>query len=142
MSQKQHKYHPYSPGRKIRCPDTGETVSGDRYLSSEHWKTIRVKAYEYYKGVCQRCRSNVPLETSQIHHRIYKRLGQEKITDLVLYCDSCHACVHKDKKDAHATNRSIYDFIHKLTPDERTEALRVLMEYFGDRHEEFGNSKQ
>ena len=57
-----HKYHPYSKNRTIHCADTGETVSGDNYLTSEHWKKMRILAFNHYNGICQRCSSNITLD--------------------------------------------------------------------------------
>ena len=76
----------YNAKKIITCPDTGEVVSGDRYLSSIHWKQLRYQVYNYYEGKCQRCGDDIPVAVASIHHRIYKRLGKEKITDLVLLC--------------------------------------------------------
>ena len=132
---------PYSENRVIHCDDTGETVPGNKYLSSKHWKQMRISVYNHYKGVCQRCGSNVPLEEADIHHRVYKRIGSEKITDLVLYCSHCHACVHKTKKQFHAANKNIQDLIQKLTSNERIEAYDVLVNHFDfdDREFELGD---
>ena len=124
------KFHPYSKHKTIHCDDTGETVSGDNYLASKHWKNMRIPVYDHYKGVCQRCGSNIPLDVAHIHHRVYKRMGREKISDLVLYCNNCHACVHKNKKEQHETNRNLNSLISSLTLSEKLEAYDILTAHF------------
>lgn len=74
----------YSENKKIYCKDTDEHCTGKNYLSSRHWKKKRKEAYEFYKGQCQKCKTVIPIEQSNIHHRTYKRIGNEILTDLVL----------------------------------------------------------
>lgn len=125
------KQYPYGKKNIIRCPDTGEVVTGDKYLSSKHWKNIRVAAYNYYGGKCQRCGDAIPLAVATIHHRVYKRMGQEKVTDLILYCAHCHSCIHKGRKLDHITNGDLQTLLFKfLTVDERQEAFNLLVKHF------------
>ena len=72
------------------------------YINSQAWKD---KKREYYsskmyktlsgsgKWKCYCCeRNDVPLD---LHHRTYKRLGNERINvDLVPVCRSCHDEIH------------------------------------------------
>ncbi len=121
----------YSAKVTYRCEDTGEIVTGDKYLSSKHWKLLRQKVYDYYGGKCQRCGDSIPLNLATIHHRIYKRMGKEKMTDLLLYCDHCHKCVHKGRKETHQLNGNLQALISKLTKAEKQEAFDVLVKHFG-----------
>ena len=123
-------YSPYSNRKIIHCQDTGEVVTGDRYLQSKHWKLFRVKAYNYYKGVCQRCGDPIPLAIANIHHRVYKRMGNEKLTDVVLYCNHCHACKHSGKKDQKKKNKTLSSVIAQLTPIEKTEVFDWIVEHY------------
>ena len=124
------KQHPYSPKHIIHCEDTGETVSGNKYLSSKHWKQLRAEVYNYYNGICQKCGDPVPLSEADIHHRVYKRMGKETLTDMVLYCTHCHACIHSSKKKNHQTNKDLQTLIQSLTASEKEEAYRLLVEHF------------
>jgi hypothetical protein len=125
------KNYPYSKTNKIYCPDTGEHVTGDQYLASKHWKQMRVAAYQYYKGRCQRCGDQIPFSVVTIHHRVYKRMGQEKVTDLILYCSHCHTCIHKGRSLNHITNGDLQTLLYKfLTANERQEAFDLLVKHF------------
>ncbi len=72
--------------------------SYEEYLSSEHWiafkKRVYAWAYKLYgKPLCEICkRNNCVLN---IHHRSYKRLGKERIGDIILICEDCHLKIHK-----------------------------------------------
>lgn len=62
------------------------------YLRSGHWKAVRVKLLaSLSKRVCAGCRWP---EELQVHHRSYARLGHERLSDVVLLCQACHAIVH------------------------------------------------
>ncbi len=125
------KQYPYGVKNKIHCPDTGEYVTGDKYLSSKHWKQTRIAAYKYYNGKCQRCGDYIPLSVANVHHRVYKRMGQEKMSDLLLYCSHCHACIHSKRKENHIVNGDLQTLMFKfLTPDERQEAFNLILEHF------------
>lgn len=121
----------YNSKKVIHCPDTGETVTRENYLRSKHWKSLREKVYEYYEGKCQRCGDYIPLSVANIHHRVYKRLGNENLSDLNLYCKHCHSCIHSKRKENHIVNGDLQMLIFKfLTPDERQEAFDVLVKHF------------
>lgn len=66
-----------------------------KYLKSPHWKDVRKRFYasEFYSGRCECCFDrNVPL---QVHHKSYKRLGRERLSDLVALCGDCHKKTHE-----------------------------------------------
>lgn len=119
----------YSKNQKIYCKDTGEETTGDKYLMSKHWKNLRQKIYEKYKGECQRCKSVVPINACVVHHRTYKRIGNEHENDLVLYCNQCHTMIHKNKKSWHATNKDIQFYIKLLTDNEKKKVINYIKTY-------------
>lgn len=122
----------YSNKKIINCSDTNEVVTGDRYLSSRHWRLLRERVYLHYGRTCQRCLTVIPLSQATIHHRTYKRLGNEKITDLVLYCNSCHATTHKDKAAGHDINITLQHLIKSLTISERESVVQYIATLRGD----------
>lgn len=67
--------------------------SYQKYLQSPHWADLRRRFFssKLFIGKCWCCGSNGPL---QLHHRTYKRLGAERLTDLVTLCGDCHKVTH------------------------------------------------
>lgn len=65
----------------------------NQYLNSPHWKDVRRRYYQskLYHGHCECCFRQVPL---QLHHKTYKRLGNENLNDFVTLCKECHTKSH------------------------------------------------
>ena len=63
------------------------------YLRSPHWQEVRRRYWaSKLPKCCVVCRRNdVPLD---LHHRTYKRIGKERLTDLVPLCRRCHKETH------------------------------------------------
>lgn len=63
-----------------------------KYIKSPEWKKKRKQVLAVYKNpncvVCSR-------KGVHIHHRTYKRLGGERLNDLIPLCPSCHRLFHK-----------------------------------------------
>ena len=64
------------------------------YLKGEHWADVkaRFRASKLYTGTCFICGSKGRLD---IHHKTYKNIGKERLTDLVALCRYCHIDCHK-----------------------------------------------
>ncbi len=62
------------------------------YLKSDHWKDVRRR---YWKSrmpkVCLGCEA---IDNLELHHRTYRRIGREKLMDLVPVCRTCHQLIH------------------------------------------------
>lgn len=116
----------YTSKKQVYCKDTGELTTGDQYLKSRHWQLMRLKVFEHFNGECQRCHSVIPFEQSIIHHRTYKRFGNENLKDLILYCHSCHTIIHKNKKAWHETNKDIQFYIKQLNDDEKKKVIKFI----------------
>ena len=59
------------------------------YLHSAAWSVKRDQVLIRAQHRCEHCeRENVPL---QVHHRHYRSLGKEKLSDLSALCSECHA---------------------------------------------------
>lgn len=71
------------------------------YLGTLHWAERRRWALERARHRCAVCnaRGFDPDVTLQVHHRTYKRLGCERVDDLTVLCDDCHAA-HHDRDQA------------------------------------------
>lgn len=108
--------------KQIYCFDTHESaISYTKYLETIHWKKIRAEKY-LLNPTCEfeGCDSAINLN---IHHKTYKRLGNEKLTDLLTLCQHHHCKIHLDlklkKKIARKTIRNNYligSKIYRLTP--------------------------
>lgn len=76
--------------KKIKCKDTGETAKDyTAYLKTQHWEQLRVRVAKEYNYTCNGCGEYIP-NAFEIHHLTYKRVGNEKIDDLVCLCRTCH----------------------------------------------------
>lgn len=69
-------------------------MSYKNYLHSTHWKTTKFLLYST-KRRCSLCRSKKNLN---IHHKTYRRLGNENPNDLIVLCQECHYIYHKYAK--------------------------------------------
>ncbi len=63
----------------------------ENHLKSQKWRDLRQLVIERENGVCQGCRKS---KITQVHHRNYERLGDELLTDLYGFCESCHKKTH------------------------------------------------
>lgn len=64
----------------------------DEHLASDHWQDVRRRYWSSnLPKMCEVCGQTIGL---QLHHRSYKRLGHERLQDIVLLCRSCHDNVH------------------------------------------------
>lgn len=62
------------------------------YLRSEHWLSVKRNAIQVADRRCQLC--NAADQILDVHHRTYERLGNEKPSDLIVLCRSCHERHH------------------------------------------------
>ena len=71
----------------------GKRPDYNQYMQSEAWDKKRKKRLSLDDYICQDCRcKNKPLD---VHHLNYKRLGRERMEDLLSVCRSCHLRRHK-----------------------------------------------
>lgn len=61
------------------------------YLRSDHWRELSAAKIEDVNFRCERCRRKTGLE---VHHKHYKTLGRERLTDIEALCRSCHEKHH------------------------------------------------
>ena len=61
-----------------------------RYLQSDAWKTKR-KAVLHAAGFrCRQCGA----PATEVHHETYKRIYNERLSDLTALCGKCHEAAH------------------------------------------------
>jgi 5-methylcytosine-specific restriction endonuclease McrA len=61
------------------------------YLKTDEWKWKRQFILNFWGRRCALCDSN---NSMHVHHRNYKCVGNESITDVIALCGSCHAKFH------------------------------------------------
>jgi 5-methylcytosine-specific restriction endonuclease McrA len=66
-----------------------------RYLKSDEWQARRRAAVERARGFCADCGTRENLDA---HHLTYKRRGNERPSDLVALCRTCHRERHSGKR--------------------------------------------
>lgn len=69
-----------------------------QYLQTDHWQNLRKQMHEWADGRCQICNREGRLN---VHHRTYKRRGQERLADLLLLCEDCHERFHTESEGLH-----------------------------------------
>jgi 5-methylcytosine-specific restriction endonuclease McrA len=89
--------NPYSAENVIVCKDTGERCSGDKYLSTNHWRLLKQSVYCSHNGICQSCGRLVVYKDANVHHLNYNRMGDESGYDVELLCADCHAKLHNKR---------------------------------------------
>ena len=65
------------------------------YLTTPHWRKKRRDAIRHYGEKCNRCGGT---DGIQVHHRSYKRRGEERMEDLEVLCEGCHENEHEGDK--------------------------------------------
>lgn len=82
-------------------------VDHSSYLFSPSWKVIRYKVMERDGFRCKSCGDDSNLH---VHHIHYKRLGAEKLEDLITVCAICHKELH----DYHGKNAKYYPLLRSI----------------------------
>lgn len=61
-----------------------------RYINSREWKLKRREVLKRDNHQCQTC---LAIDNLEVHHKTYKRLGNENLIDLITLCSSCHDAI-------------------------------------------------
>lgn len=64
-----------------------------KYLQSAEWRKKRKRVLAAAKGRCF-----CGMRATEVHHKHYKSVGQEKLRDLRAVCSRCHKMLHRKKK--------------------------------------------
>jgi len=57
------------------------------YLKSPEWQQLRTLVLERADGICEDCRD---APATSVHHLTYRRVGAERVADLIAICAGCH----------------------------------------------------
>ncbi|WP_354005557.1 HNH endonuclease [Paenibacillus polymyxa] len=97
----------------IICNDTGEIFTTYKdYLGGRHWQNVRKRfAESKFKNECNVCKSKNKLN---LHHKSYKRVGKERLNDLVYLCESCHNKAHELLKGEHSQKINLWNINRRM----------------------------
>ena len=90
-------YIPYIliiPALLILFPKRIPYAAYQAYLKSPKWQALRLKRLEIDNYKCQSCFKSLTVSTAHVHHITYKRLRNEKLSDLATVCYKCHMKIH------------------------------------------------
>lgn len=80
-----------------------KTMPYHEYLQTPEWEEKRQQTLVRDSFTCRVCNSPDSLE---VHHRTYRRRGNEKIDDLTTLCETCHIHVHKNIRQVDMMDRT------------------------------------
>jgi len=91
-------------GERMICVVLGARVTKHtdeylEYIRSREWQGKRKLALNFAGHSCQLCGSS--LAPLHVHHRNYRRLKDEYISDLLVLCRRCHAVVDALRDDTY-----------------------------------------
>lgn len=65
------------------------------YITSDKWKKRKQDYFETHIRKCRACNSSKRIH---LHHKTYRRLGDERDADLIPLCHICHSSLHRSQK--------------------------------------------
>jgi hypothetical protein len=80
----------------------------EAYLNGKEWELLRILVLQRDKNKCRLCSRRDCLE---VHHLTYKRIGHERMSDLVTLCDRCHNDMHWIKRGIVASENMVLQSI-------------------------------
>lgn len=89
----------HTPG--VAVLPTGERVPYRAYLRSREWADLRERYRRRRRWLCASCFDGDDLE---LHHVTYRRLGHERLDDVVPLCDPCHRALHARLRAARSSS--------------------------------------
>lgn len=83
-----------------------------KYLNSSHWKEVKAR-YRQSKLIqeCYICGSKNKIH---LHHKSYKRIGNENLNDLIPLCEKCHSLVHFKLKQSNSQKVNLWNIARKV----------------------------
>lgn len=89
------------------------------YLNSFDWYIKKLQVFERAGGRCEMCGK---IGFTEVHHKTYKNLGNEPISDLIALCPDCHKLADIQR----ATNKRQEIYERRLD----SWATKVFGEYY------------
>lgn len=79
-----------------------------QYLKSDEWARKREKLFLLVGRQCEFCKKSGIVE---VHHLVYDRIENERLTDLVVVCKECHPILDTHRK-AHKLQRNFSRWVY------------------------------
>jgi uncharacterized protein YlaI len=76
---------------------TKPNVNYDSYIKSEKWRAKRWVVGLKSNFICKLCHRYCK-DDFEVHHKTYRNLGHEPISDLICLCTECHKRIELAKK--------------------------------------------
>ena len=89
--KKKHKPIKFKKVVKKKKPVKKVKRSYREYLKSDTQKIKRDKVIKRANNWCEICKVN---RAWQVHHKTYKRIFRERLSDLIATCETCHKAEH------------------------------------------------
>jgi len=83
-----------------------DAIIYDDYIHSKAWQQVRARYEAKYPKQCYICDGQ---EKIHLHHKTYKRLGNERLGDLCWLCEECHAIIHNIVNQQHHGALTLWD---------------------------------
>ncbi len=106
-------------------------INYQNYLRSDHWRKKRRELFEKTGKFCHLCYAKKNL---LVHHKNYKRLYNELLTDIIVICTRCHRKIHFRNKINKRTFSEASKIYNKLYRSMRAKI--VYKPKFADRDSE------
>ena len=88
------------------------------YITSEKWRKRKQFYFETHDRKCRACGS---LKRIHLHHKTYRRLGEERDADLVPLCHNCHTSLHREQK---RSEENLWIFTEKFIRNKKTNKFK------------------
>ena len=92
----------------------------DLYLLSDHWQ--RIKDAWVKSGRPMKCYICYSFDNLQFHHRSYRNLGQEKLDDLLVLCETCHKEVHYRYNHRKGKHTTLWNIAERMVRERERQA--------------------
>lgn len=113
-----------------------EKQSYKEYIRSDEWKEKRRQRLEFAKNRCELCFRESALD---VHHRTYERLGDERLSDLIVLCRTCHRHFHH-RLSLHAPDPQNYysskEAPEEISDDSAAHSIKEMLEELEKVHGE------
>jgi hypothetical protein len=101
------------------------------YLTTGHWQHTRLRKIltdgKWSKGhnhvECERCKQFIYAKDVEVHHKHYRNVGSEDLTDLMILCKECHSDTHGKPKSLDPVAYSAAEIMEEFRRD-----LQIMVE--------------